>query len=94
MWDDPGSAAQFSASVPTLPAEIDAKGGVAVSICRVGGGTVDGTNAAGRAGASDGARVGEVVWLRSRVSAAGCIEALCNDTVSGERGVGSSAART
>ena len=84
VWGDAGPAARFSASVPALPAEIDAKGDLVVSICGIGDRAVEGTNAAGRAGAIDGARVGQVVWLRSGTSAAGCVEALCDVTLSGE----------
>ncbi len=84
MWGEPGPAARFSASIPALLAEIDAKGDMVVSVCRVGGRAADETIVNGRAGACDGARVGEVVWLRSGTSAAGCVEALCDDTVSGE----------
>ena len=84
VWGDPRPTARFSASVPALLAEIDAKGDLVVSVCRVGDRAADGRNAAGRAGAIDSAGVGEVVWLRSGVSAAGCIEALCNVTLSGE----------
>ena len=84
MWSDPRPATRFSASVSALPAEIDAKGDLVVSVCGVGDRTADGANAVGRAGANDGAGVGEIVWLRSRPSATGCVEALCNDPVSGE----------
>jgi len=84
VWSNPGPAAQFSASVSALPAEIDAKGGLVVSVCRVGDRATDGSNAVGRAGAGDSARVGEIIWLRSRLSAAGYVEALCDDPVSGE----------
>ena len=84
MRSDPRFAARFCASVPALPAEIDATSDLVVSVCRVRDRATDGPNAAGRAGAGDSARVGEIIWLRSRVSAAGCIEALCDDPVSGE----------
>ena len=76
---DPRFAARFCASVPALPAEIDAKGDVVVSICRIRDRAADGPNAVGRAGAINSAGVGEVIWLRSGTSAAGCIEALCDD---------------
>lgn len=79
MWGDPGPAARFSASVPALPAEIDAKGDLVVSVCGIRDRAADGPNAVGRAGAIDGAGVGEVIWLRSGPSAAGCVEALCDD---------------
>ena len=84
VWGDAGPAAGFSASVPALPAGIDAEGDLVVSVCGVRDRTADGTIAAGRAGAIDGERVGQVIWLRSRVSAAGCVEALCDVTLSGE----------
>ena len=84
MWGDARPAARFSASVPALLAQVDAKGGLVVSVCRVGDRAVDGRNAVGRAGTIDRAGVGEVVWLRSGASATGCIEALCNVTLSGE----------
>ena len=84
VWGDAGPAARFCASVSALPAEIDAKGDLVVSVCGIGDRAVDGTNAVGRAGTIDSAGVGEVVWLRNGVSAAGCIEALCNDTLPGE----------
>ena len=84
MWGDPGLAARFSASVSALPAEIDAKGDLAVSVHRVGDRAADEAIAVAGAGAGDGAGVGAVVWLRSRVSAAGCVAALCNEALSGE----------
>ena len=84
MWGDPRPAARFSASIPPLPAGIAAKGDLVVSVCGVRDRTADGTIAAGRAGAIDGKRVGQVIWLWSRVSTAGCVEALCDDTLSGE----------
>lgn len=79
VWDDPGPAARFCASVPALPAEIDATGNLVVSLCGIGDRAADGPNAVGRAGAINSAGVGEVIWLRSGTSAAGCIEALCDD---------------
>ena len=84
MWSDPRPAARFSASVSALPAGIDAEGDLVVSVCGVRDRATDGTIAAGRAGAIDGERVGQVIWLRSRVSTAGCVEALCDVTLSGE----------
>lgn len=84
MWGNARPAARISASVPPLPAELDATGDLVVSVCGIRDRAADGTNAVGRAGASDSTGVGEVIWLRSRVSAAGRNEALCNDTVSGE----------
>lgn len=84
MWGDPSLATQFSASVPALPAEIDATGDLVVSVCRVGDRAADETNAAGRAGTSDSAGVGEIIWLWSGISAARCVEAFCDVTVSGE----------
>jgi len=84
VWGDPSLATQFSASVSALPAEIDATDDLVVSVCRVGDRATDGPNAVGRAGAIDSAGVGKVVWLRGGVSAAGCVEAFCDDTVSGE----------
>lgn len=70
MWGDPRPAARFSASVSALPAGIAAKGDLVVSVCGVRDRAADGTNAVGRTGANDSAGVGEIVWLRSRVSAA------------------------
>ncbi len=84
VWGDPGPAARFCASIPTLRAKVDAKGDKVVSVCRVGDKAADETNAIGRAGARDSARVGEVIWLRGGIPAAGCDEALCDGPVSGE----------
>ncbi len=84
VWGDPRIAARFSTSISTLRAKVDAKGDNIVSVCREGDKSADETNANSRAGARDSARVGEVIWLRSGTSTAGCDEALCDGTVSRE----------
>lgn len=84
VWGDAGAAAGISASIPALSAGVDAEGDLVVCVDGVRDRATDGTNATVWAGAIDGERVGEVIWLWGRASAAGCAEALCDDTVSGE----------
>jgi len=84
VWGNARPAARFSTSIPPLPAGIDAEGNLVVSVCGVRNRAADGPNAVGRTGAGDGAGVGEIVRLRSGASTAGCIEALCDDTLSRE----------